>query len=209
MSTKRAYLDEADHARIAAAVQQAEAHTAGEIFTILAHESDSYRLVPLLWAALVSLVGGFATAILWPGMAAGSLALGQAVVFVILAGLGFIGPLRMHLVPHYQKSERAHRNAMAQFLAQGLQLTEDRTGVLIFVSLAERYAEIVADKNINEQVDAGVWDEILDALITEVRSGAITDGFVHAIESCGTVLAQHFPRQPDDVNELPDRLVEL
>jgi putative membrane protein len=59
--------------------------------------------------------------------------------------------LPFHIVPRRAKHDRAHAEAMRQFFAQGLDKTEHRTGVLIFASIAERYAEIVADAGINER----------------------------------------------------------
>jgi putative membrane protein len=82
---------------------------------------------------------------------------------------------------------------MRQFFAQGLARTEHRTGVLIFASAGERYAEIVADAGINGKVEKEVWDDAINALVTAIKAGRPADGFVSAIEKCGAVLATHFP----------------
>ena len=63
------------------------------------------------------------------------------------------------------------REAMRQFFAQGLHKTENRTGVLIFASVAERYAEIVADAGINAKVTPEVWDQAVAALIAGIKAG--------------------------------------
>ena len=84
--------------------------------------------------------------------------------------------------------------------------TGGRTGVLIFVSLAERYARIVADEVITARVPQSEWQEAVDALVGHMREDRIADGYVEAIERCGRILAAHFPRRPDDRNELPDRI---
>jgi len=98
---------------------------------------------------------------------------------------------------------------MQQFLSRGIQNTQARTGVLIFASVSERYAEIVADQGINSKVTQAVWDNAIAALITAIKDGRPGDGFVAAIEMCGAVLAQHFP--PDALNrdELPNKVVEI
>jgi len=98
---------------------------------------------------------------------------------------------------------------MRQFLAQGLHRTENRTGVLIFASAAERYAEIVADAVINAKVTPEVWDNAVAALTSAIKAGRPGDGFVAAIEQCGAVLAQHFPPGAMNRNELADKLVEI
>jgi putative membrane protein len=114
-------------------------------------------------------------------------------------------PLRLWLVPRAVRRARAHRAALEQFVLRGITRTKNRTGVLIFVSLAERYARIVADEGIAAKVPNAEWQAAIDALTAHMRDGRIADGFRAAIERCGAVLAAHAP--PDgSPNELPDRL---
>jgi putative membrane protein len=128
----------------------------------------------------------------------------------IAAAIGLSQPaIRFHLVPRRTKHERAHAEAVRQFLAQGLARTENRTGVLIFASTAERYAEIVADAGINAKVSSQVWDNAVAALVAGIKDGRAGDGFVAAIEQCGAVLAQHFPPGAMNRNELVDGLLEI
>jgi putative membrane protein len=87
--------------------------------------------------------------------------------------------------------------------------TTGRTGILIYLSLRERRAQIVADEAIASKVPAETWGEAMAALLVEVKQGRLADGMCAAVEKVGVVLAQHFPRAEDDVNELPDRLIEL
>jgi putative membrane protein len=117
--------------------------------------------------------------------------------------------LRVLAVPKLARVERAQRAAMRQFLAQGLQNTKDRTGVLIFVSVAERYAAIIADEGINAKVEQNVWDGAMADLISAIKEKRAADGLLAAIERCGAVLAQHFPAKPGDKNEIPDKVVEI
>ena len=98
---------------------------------------------------------------------------------------------------------------MRQFFAQGLNRTEHRTGVLIFASEEERYAEIVADAGINQKVPQDVWDNAVNALVTAIKAGRPADGFLAAIERCGAVLAVHFPPGALNRDELPDKLLEI
>ena len=222
-----------EHRRIAETIRAAEATTSGEIFAVLANASDSYRFIPLLWAALAALIAGGLAAFLYPPLAdalAGSaewvgqvpdirpepprldarvLAGMQLIAFILLALLGSIPAVRPWLVPRAVLSHRAHRHALEQFLAHNLHATADRTGVLVFVSLAERYAAVIADEGIHRRVDQGVWDGIVANLIEEVREGRIADGFVAAIAACGRVLAAHVPPRVLEENEPPDKLVEV
>ena len=103
----------------------------------------------------------------------------------------------------------AHAEAIRQFLAQGLHLTARRTGVLIFASVAEHHAEIVADTGINEKVDQAAWQDAVDAMIAAIKDGRPADGFVAAVERCGALLARHFPPGAINRDELPNKLVVM
>jgi putative membrane protein len=104
---------------------------------------------------------------------------------------------------------RAHAEAVNQFLAHGLHLTERRTGVLIFASAAERYAEILADQGINAKVGQEVWCGAVEAMVSAIRQGRPADGFVAAVEQCGAVLAEHFPPGVLNPDELPNKVVQI
>jgi len=201
-------ISQVDRERIADAIRAAEAKTSGEIFCVIALHASDYRLVPLAWAAAVALVvpAPLIYLTLWP---ASVIYVVQLIVF-IAAALGLSLPdIRFHIVPRRTQHERAHLQAMQQFFAHGLHHTQNRTGVLIFASVAERYAEIVADAGINEKVTPHVWDQAVAALIAGIKQGRAGDGFVAAIEQCGAVLAEHFPPGALNRDELPNKLVEI
>jgi putative membrane protein len=99
--------------------------------------------------------------------------------------------------------------AQEQFFQQNLHHTNERTGLLLFVSIAEHYVEIIADKGINDVVHAGVWDEVVTDFIEQVKAGQVTTGFLHAVKTCGDVLAEHFPGSHENQNELPNHLIEI
>ena len=201
-------ISQADKTRVEDAIRAAEAKTSGEIYCVIAQHASDYRLVPLAWASLTALVvpAPLIYLTLWP---ASAIYLVQLLVFIVVAiGLSR-PPIRFFLVPRRAKHERAHALAMRQFFAQGLHRTEQRTGVLIFASVAEHYAEIVADAGINSKVTPDIWDKAVAALIEGIKDGRPGDGFVAAVEQCGVVLAEHFPPGVLNRDELPNRLVEI
>jgi putative membrane protein len=118
-------------------------------------------------------------------------------------------PLRLALTPGTIKSHRVRKRAVRYFKVGAERRTTGRTGILIYLSLAEHRAEIVADEAIHAQVSNDVWGDAMVDMITHVREGRIADGMAAAVRDVGAVLAQHFPRAEDDRNELPDRLIEL
>jgi putative membrane protein len=204
----------ADHARIAAAIGEAERTTAGEIFAVFAHSSDSYFFPSAFAALALSLLAGLVTGLAahlsgvhLPALALETTQTVGAVAIILL--LGLVPRLRLALVPAGLKTERAHATAVAQFMAHNLHATAARTGVLIFVSAAERHAEIVADAGIHARVPQSEWDAIVLALTEAARADRLADGFVAAVAHAGRLLATHFPASETNANELPDRLVEL
>ena len=118
-------------------------------------------------------------------------------------------PLRLFLTPAATKHRRVRRRAVTIFQAAASGRTTGRTGILIYLSLAERRAEIIADEAILKVTDDHSWGEAMTALLTDVREGRVGDGIVAAVERVGVVLSEHFPRSADDSNEIPDKLIEL
>ena len=201
-------ISQVDNQRIVEAIRAAEAKTSGEIYCVIAHACDDYHLVPIAWAALIALAVPLPLIHFtsWP---VGIIYLIQLAAFIAAAVVLSLPIIRLGLVPKRRLHWRAHVVAMQQFLAQGIHLTERRTGVLIFASVAERYAEIVADAGINAKVTPEVWDQAVAALIAGIKDGRPGDGFVAAVEQCGAVLAEHFPPGALNRDELPNKLVEI
>jgi putative membrane protein len=199
---------DSDKQRIVTAIRQAESKTAGEIYCVIADQSGDYRLVPVAWAALSALLLPLPL-LLFTTVPAPIIYMAQLATFALAAFILSLPSIMFRIVPRKRMHARAHIEAMRQFFAQGLHKTEDRTGVLIFASAAERYAEIIADAGINEKVSQEVWDGAIMSLVGEISDGRPADGFVAAIEICGSVLASHFPPGALPHNELPDRLVEI
>jgi len=205
-----------DKARIAEAIRKAEENTSGEIVTVVARESDSYRFIALLWAALIALAvplvliyAPWLTNWYFSFQGPQMLYLIQLATFLALSLLFQLSPLRHALTPGVVKRARAHRNAVEQFIAQDLHTTSARTGVLIFVSIAERYVEVLADDQIARKVDADVWRQAVEKLTSHIGAGRSVEGFEAAISLCGKVLSQHFPPGEPSANELPNHLIEL
>jgi putative membrane protein len=201
------FLTDEDRDTIASAIAEAERHTSGELVAVVAQSAGDYRHL-LLWPALVALLLPAILLTIEPGTRAWIVYLTQAVAFLLLALLAHL-PVPMALVPDWIKRRRVSRLAREQFFERGLHLTRARTGVLIFVAVAEHYVEIIADEGINELVAPGTWDKAVADFIEQVRSGRVAEGFLAAIEVVGTRLAEHFPRAADDPDELPNRLVEI
>lgn len=207
-------LSEADHKRIAAAIRRAEANTSGEIYCVLARISDSYFYPSAFIMTLIIAVIGFCLSIAlemyWVSVRLPVFLYAQILATACaLLVLTLYPAVRIRLVPKRLRYQRAHAAAIKQFLARNVHVTAERTGVLIFVSLEERYAEVVADSGINGKVPQSAWNGIVGNLTRKAGDGHLADGFVEAIDSVGALLAQHFPPRGDNPNELDDHLIEI
>lgn len=221
-------MTDADRNRVSAAVADAESRTAGEIVTILAGGSDDYADIALAWSAFVSLLALEVLATLpdfylglydrltggWVHEWTPRLVFGVAllVATVKFAGMWLIllwQPLRLWLTPAPIRHARVRARAVNAFRIAAERRTHGRTGILVYLSLAERRAEIVADEAIAAKVPPEVWGEAMAAMLAELKADRLADGLIVAVERVGAVLAEHFPRAEDDRNELPDRLIEV
>jgi putative membrane protein len=201
-------LTEEEHARLSREIRDAEATTSGEIYVVVAHSPDTFRLVPILWAALLALILAWALN-LGTELSTSMILSLQALGFIAAAVLLSVPSLRYRIVPEVIAEDAAHRAALAQFMAHGVHLTSARTGVLIYVSLLPRRIEILADSGIHARVGQATWDEAVARLAAEARTGPLGEALSRAIRDLGALLAVHFPRPQGDRNELPNRVIEM
>ena len=217
-----------DQEKVAQAIRAVEARTDGEVQAIVAQASDRYNDVVLHWSLLAALLplaysAAFPALLVWAGhlLTNGwdaepplglllAILLAKTVVVFLLARLLFgSAALRVALTPAATRARRVRTRAILLFRAGTEQRTASRTGVLLYLSLAERRAEIVADRSIHAKVDPARWGEAMAALLAELRADRPGEGIVAAVGLIGDVLAEHFPHSGTDPNELPDRLITL
>ena len=220
-------MNEADHGKVSHAIAKAESGTDGEVIAIITEQSDSYHdvglhyavaILFLLLAALAAwptllddgwhLLNGWAEA---PGPHQMLLLVLGAALLVFLLTLFAMKymPLRLALTPSATKTRRVRRRAVMLFKAAAERRTVGRTGVLIYLSMGEHRAEIIGDDAITHVTTPETWGEAMVALLAGVKAGNTADGIADAVGLIGAVLAEHFPKDGADTNEIPDKLIEL
>lgn len=203
-----------DHLLLANRIRQAEKTTRGEIYCVVARQSDPYIFPAAFMLALGVLVASLAVAF-W--LDRSWLPLGHlGFVFYQIAALAaallvlrLVPGLAIWLTPRQLCYRRAHNNAVRQFLAHNVHRTEKRTGIVIFVSLRERYATVIADAGIEAKVPQSDWNEIVTRIVAAAAAGQLTKGLADAIDRAGVLLAQHFPGGTYNPNELEDHVIEI
>jgi len=219
-----------DFARVRRAIAAAEQHSSGEILCVVAPRcGDSLWVVsfwslcaavlaPLLWWILGVLGNQLVASLFSEGWlsshASGTtslwiMALLPLVAALLTALLLLIPTFRRWATPRRVRRARVHHAALQQFVALGVTRTQGQTGVLIFLALAERQAEVIADSAIYDKVAPQAWGSTIDKLLAGARAGDIAGGFVAAIEEAGALLQQHFPSTARNPDELPDHLILL
>lgn len=225
---KLVQMTDADHKIVSDAVAAAEAHSAGEVVTIITQRSDAWHDIALIWSALAALLAlsalelapGFYLGLVervlglwsfeWTPRAVLGLALTVATLkFASMYVLMRFTPLGLWLTPRFVRNARVRARALTCFRVGAESRTSGRTGVLIYVSLDEHHAEIIADAAIASKVSPETWGHAMKAMLDPLRAGQIAQGIAAAVGEVGQVLGQHFPRSDDDTNELPDRLIEV
>jgi len=207
-------ISEQDHERIAVAIRAAEANTSGEIYAVLARTSDDYffaaGFVATCGILIASVIMAFLAHWYWFDISLPMFGLAILAAFATaMALLWFVPTVRMLLVPRRIRYKRAHLNALQQFLARNVHITEHRTGILLFVSMAEHYAEVIADAGIHARVEQDEWNSIVATLTHHASRSEVAEGFVLAIGQAGNLLEKHFPAGAHNINELDDHLIEL
>lgn len=198
-------LSEDGRQRVAAAIHWAEQPTSGEIVVLIAARAGLYRSAGAALALMLSL------AVPWPLILLTELSAAWiALIQVAVAALALLATLnervRMSFVPRSIRRARAHEAARREFLGRGLTLTKARTGVLIYVACAERFAEIVADSGVRASVPDATWTASVERLVAAAGRGDLAGGLVGAVEEVGAILANALPAGQNE-NELPNHVI--
>ena len=187
------HLSSDERARLHAVEQAAEARTSARLAVVTVPISDRYALYPIIFGAIAAMAVLAALALFWSAL---SLRTGFFVSAVVFAAVSFLFewlPLRLMLIPKHAKRwecwELAHRSFAARVLAQ----IDRKPGIVLFVSLGERYVEIVTDRDVDLRVPQSTWDAVIADFTDAARKGRVADGIVNAVEACAKVLETHYP----------------
>jgi putative membrane protein len=217
-------LTQVDHEKIKSTVKEAESKTSGEIATAFIKESYDYALYELLFAVILGFIyffvmmfyaGTIETFIrnmFWDYSTNYLLIFYGLSTFLVIGIVYFLANIPLIdrlIVPKSVMYQKVNERAVRHFMESGVYNTKDRTGILIFISSLERRVELLADKGINEKIPQDKWDGIVNDIIKGIKSGDLTQYLCNSIKECGDLLAEHYPIQTDDVNELKDDITIL
>ena len=116
------------------------------------------------------------------------------------------GEIAVDIISDCRRGLSTKEQALAEFHRLGLDKTREKTGVLVLIILRQKAAEILADKGINDKVPADYWNDIVNIIVDGFKEGKPYSGICRAVGLIGDKLGEHFPRKPDDTNEIPDNV---
>jgi len=212
------FLSDSEKNQIEGCVREVEKNTSGEIVPMVVSSSYHYPMSNMIGALIISLLISVAVTLVysigksWGGVSAADLWLFPAVFavsFLIFHEIVKRVPLFKRIfVTKAEISEEVEEAALTSFYRRSLNNTRDRTGILIFISVFERRAFVLADEGINEKVDTGLWQEIVDMVIQGIKQRRQGEAICQAVRRCGELIRTHFPIKPDDTDELDNLIVE-
>jgi putative membrane protein len=207
----KTYMDESAYEAVLTAVSRAEEKTSGEIVAMIVRRSSTTAHVPLLIVWFLAALGAtiaYSVSRAFPDIWHDGYFAVCLIAFSLVGLLISKFPAVQRLV--LSKQERANQvdqRAELEFYEAGLEKTEGKTGILLFVSLLERRAVVLADQGIHSKLPPETWENVVSLLVSGIKAKDMAGGFSKAIDACGTILSEHFPIAPDDVNELHDHLI--
>ena len=201
-------LSESERKRIAAAIEQAESKTSGEIVFTLADASSPYQHATLQ----AGLIGMAAAAAIYLALPVAHTVAGvlwsEFISFAAFAALFSRHPWRRWFISRREIDARVYDAAFMQFYSSGLYKTRESNGIEIYLSCFERQVVVIGDRGIHARMGNAQWDEIRDTILRGIKGGKACDGICAAIERCGQILEKHFPFRHDDINELSNAIID-
>jgi putative membrane protein len=188
-----AKLTQQQQTQIHAAADAVRARTSARFEVLAVPVSDRYALWPVAYGAFAALIVGGLVALLTPLSLRDGFGI-EALVFVVVSLVLEWPPLKLLLVPQRLKHERARQFAHRAFAARVLAAKDRKTGMVVFVSLGERYIELVTDDALDRVIGQTTWNRIVGDFTSTVRGAGVAEALTSAIDRCGLELAKHFPK---------------
>ena len=195
--------------KIEEAVFAVEKKTSSELVAVVTQKSGDYLYITMLITSIIALLVPFGLLFFAPDMEAKSVYEIQLLSFMMVLLLLNMPRVLHVLLPKTLLVKAAKLKAYETFKILGLQKTSNYQAVMIFVSLYEKYVEIIADSAVSAKIDNALWQSTVDAFLEKVKNDQFEEGYVEAIHKIGAILAEYFPIESNDKNELPDGLIEV
>ncbi|WP_121628405.1 TPM domain-containing protein [Poseidonibacter antarcticus] len=202
------YINEADKQAISKSIELLESKSSAELVAVVTKKSATYKyessVISIIMVCFISLI------CLYFDISTLFLMQIQILLFLVLHFIfDKFESLVLFLLPSFYKKSIASKYANIQFANLKLNRTKTKHALMFFVSIDEKYVEIITDENISVNISNDYWQEIVDEFIKDVKNGDLSGGYLKAINTCSIYLIKEFPIKDDDENELPNEVIEL
>ncbi len=202
------YLNDNEKKQISQEIENLEKQSSAELVAVMTKQVSSYNFETIAITLLITVIVSLFTLIFENDSQ--RLFQIQTISFIFFY---FIftksNKSLLSLLPKSYKYEKASAFANKQFTSLGLHKTKTKQAIMFFVSLEEKYVEIITDSVIKEKIPDSYWQDIVDEFIKDVKNDNLKNGYIKVIKSCNEILIKNFPIQKNDKNELPNDVIEL
>ncbi len=188
-------------------IEEVEKKSSCEFVAMVAQKSDDYIYIPIMYAALFALVYPIVHFTFFPDISSQYMYHTQLLLFAVVLIVVQNSYLKSLLIPRAVKHKRASHYAHEQFITRGLHKTSNKQAVLFFVSMKEKYVEIIVDSGVSEKIDNDFLEDVVDQFTQKVKKGDLEEGYLEAIDRCANKLIETFPAIKEKTNTLPDDLI--
>jgi putative membrane protein len=202
-----AYFNPGDLDKVAKAIDEVESRSVGEIVPVIVESSTPFRSVGLICELFLVLVLSYVATYYFAAYEPWALVVAFVGAVALGSGLAQLDFIRRWILPKVDKDVSVHARAELEFYRQNINRTDERVGILIFVSLLERRVVILADEGISKRIPNSAWQKIVEETIHKVKYHELGDGIIHAIELCGAAIADQFPHLVGREAKLSNQLV--
>lgn len=200
-------LNETLKTQIKEAIENAERQSSCEFVAVITQKSGDYKIYAFFVAALSALLIPHLIFWLSDWFSIEKIFQLQITSFILLMILTQLSVVTNALVPSSVKHRHAALVAQQSFRKFGLYRTSKRRAILFFVSLDEKYVEIITDIGIDAKIPQETWLAVIEKFRISLSSKNVAEGYLEAIEKCGTILMDEFPVEAGDKDELPNELI--
>jgi putative membrane protein len=202
------YLNENEKQKISQEIENLEKQSSAELVAVMTKKSSSYKFETIALSLFITTIISVITLVFE----------NNSIKLFEIQTLSFIffyfifdksNKALLSLLPKSYKYEKTSIYANKQFANLGLQKIKTKQAIMFFVSLDEKYVEIITDSVIKGKIDDSYWQNIVDEFIKDVKNNNISNGYIKAIKQCNEILIKNFPIQENDENELSNEVIQL
>ena len=191
-------------------IEDLEKLSSSELVAVVAKRSGNYKLS----ASMFSVILLFCTSFLYYFFVEETSII-QLLEIQFVTFIGFyllFGRFRnflLFVLPKKYKHKIASQNAHKQFYNLKLNNTKNKQAIMFFVSLDEKFVEIITDEEISKEIPNSHWQMIIDEFIIDIKNNQLLEGYLKAIKACSYILIEKFPKKENDENELSNEVIEV